>query len=1060
LDAIVIPEKRAPQLRAPKKSPSVQLGAVAMSKRERDALVSGDATAPRKRGAAAFDESDCSTWGRAKLNLHQRWEAGNLDVEEHVNVDQRHHATWQRFQRAGGLDQGVELVPAKASGCNRKREAAQAANEEPSVSEMLNNTKKYAVVLNHKLLLAAQAFKSLFESRTGDSERQLAESLQDEHQFSWKTIRKNGVRLINNSSYVPDIRGGQQTLAHNPQSDAFFQHMEDEMKHQNPQGQNAEIDLKEFVKKCWVSFYAQNTAAHAPDIAQKTMDRMIKRIETFVKEEPATKKAEHVAAALDDPRNVISWAAVCSAVFAGRPAELKGNYDDTSFMVAEDMGVKAIGYTHKQIADQMKALGRNYSFHWQNNGQMQCRMFVLGFLTTSAGKVPVCVVKFFDRQLPNQRTRIAKYYLGRLYNGCHLWWMFIRLPPQGEGSNNDEEVNRVVFRDIVLPAIEAEKLEYVRESKRLLQVQQARAAAAAGLVSPPRGSSQVSQGAATVASRISESSARSHSGLRTDAFPPGSHSAAELFIRREDDPHLNDVGILFAKRRDEEDEDSDDDRGSEGEAFDVLISDADAGLLPLSINPPEDLTGTMPPSVPWVPALPDDTAIQPSSEIQRLLQQEQADNFAIRFGLGTDGASPQMGSLMGMPGHCSNCNGVIHDYLAPAGNDCAKGPSSCSSFSNANDAGRCHCQLKDYVKRFMSRKPQHTSRLMRDFLQCTVPTLGLDPATVRTINYFCGHLEDMICKVWTPSNVKAGYIKAGLLADTASGIDVDVILGHWIGMAQIPQEHYDIIRSSIPLFADEALANTCVSDASMAFLEKYFPRPFQRYKVDRALSSWCRMRAAILVADQSKHLRNKRIVSAVVAPTGGHDEESVNPPLSHGYVREMDKKKGEMVMMRVCGCRAAAFKNARLYPNTAEGWMNHKKSKPHQTWLASNQRTEAIQSVHTDVAAADDAADDSSKFSDHPFASQENCRFLASVAARYCLTFDVAARFSQHGLNDGDIGMLAYMRPELYYSILGMTHANAVGFAQACGVELGLFSDHVSENEGEYFQNDEEEPGS
>ena len=35
LDAIVIPEKRAPQLCAPKKSPSVQLGAVVMSRRER-----------------------------------------------------------------------------------------------------------------------------------------------------------------------------------------------------------------------------------------------------------------------------------------------------------------------------------------------------------------------------------------------------------------------------------------------------------------------------------------------------------------------------------------------------------------------------------------------------------------------------------------------------------------------------------------------------------------------------------------------------------------------------------------------------------------------------------------------------------------------------------------------------------------------------------------------------------------------------------------------------------------------------------------------------------------
>jgi hypothetical protein len=734
-------------------------------------------------------------------------------------------------------------------------------------------------------------------------------------------------------------------------------------------------------------------------------------------------------------------------------------------MVAEDMGVKAIGYTHKQVAAQMKALGRNYSFHWENNGQMQCRMFVLGFLTTSAGKVPACVVKFFDRQLPNQRTRITKHYLGRLYNGCYLWWIFIRLPPQGEGSNNDEEVNRVVFRDIVLPVIEAEKLEYVRERKRLQKVQEARAAAAAGLVSPPRGSSQVSQGAATVASHISESSARSHSGLRT-GLPPGTHSPEELFIRREDNPAFNGVGIAFAKRREEEDEDSDDDRGSEGEALDIHITDAEVDLLPLNPPPPpnaaaEDLTGAMPPSVPWVAPLTEDMAIRPLSEIQRLLQQELAgfaDSFAIRFALGTDGASPQMGSMMGMPGHCSNPNGVIHDYLAPAGNDCAKGPSSCSSFSNANDAGRCHCQLKDYVKRFLCRKPQYTSPLMEDFLLCIVPTLGLDPATVRTINYFCGHLEDMICKVWTPSNVKSGYIKAGLLANTASGIDIDVILGHWIGMAEIPQTNYEIIRSAIPLFTDEALANTCVSDASMAFLEKYFPRPFKLSKVDRALSSWCRMRAAILVADQSKHLRNKRIISAVVVPTGGQDEESVNPPLSHGYVLEMDKKKKEMVMMRVCGCRAVAFKNARLYPNTAEGWKNHKKSKPHQNWLASNRRTEAIQPAHSDAAAASDgAAVASSKFSDHPFASQENCRFLATIAENYCLSFDVAARFSQHGFNDEDITVLAHMRPELYYSILGMTHANAVGFAQACAIELGFFSDHVSDDEDEHFQGDAEE---
>ena len=48
LDPYVIPEKRAPQLGAPKKSPSVQLGTVViMSRRERDSLGSGYATAVR-----------------------------------------------------------------------------------------------------------------------------------------------------------------------------------------------------------------------------------------------------------------------------------------------------------------------------------------------------------------------------------------------------------------------------------------------------------------------------------------------------------------------------------------------------------------------------------------------------------------------------------------------------------------------------------------------------------------------------------------------------------------------------------------------------------------------------------------------------------------------------------------------------------------------------------------------------------------------------------------------------------------------------------------------------
>lgn len=338
---------------------------------------------------------------------------------------------------------------------------------------------------------------------------------------------------------------------------------------------------------------------------------------------------------------------------------------------------------------------------------------------------------------------------------------------------------------------------------------------------------------------------------------------------------------------------------------------------------------------------------------------------------------------------------------------------------------------------------------MKDFLQCVVPTLGLDQATVRTINYFCAHLEDMICKVWTPPNVRSGYIKAGLLANTPTGIDIDVILGHWLGMAQMRQEHYDIIRGSIPIVADESLRNTTVSDASMACLEQYFPRPFKNTtKVDRALMAWSRMRAAILVADKSKHLRNWQIVAAVVPAGGtGGDDDSVDPPLSHGYMQSANKKGEKGDMMRVCGCRAEAFKNARLYPNTALGWKSHQKGAPHRNWLLSKQNKPselAADGQQPDAAAA------GKLFSDHPFAQQPNASFLASVASTLCLHFDVAARFHVLGFNDEDVVVLSLLRTELYYTMFGMTYANAKGFSDACTVEaqrvLGMVPDEEELN--------------
>jgi hypothetical protein len=70
--------------------------------------------------------------------------------------------------------------------------------------------------------------------------------------------------------------------------------------------------------------------------------------------------------------------------------------------------------------------------------------------------------------------------------------------------------------------------------------------------------------------------------VRTNALPPGNHSAEELFIRAEDNPAVNGGGVAFEQRQKEEEADSEEDRGSEDEAHDVQITDESVGLLPLS----------------------------------------------------------------------------------------------------------------------------------------------------------------------------------------------------------------------------------------------------------------------------------------------------------------------------------------------------------------------------------------------------------------------------------------------------------------------------------------------
>jgi hypothetical protein len=974
--------------------------------------------------------------------LHQHWEDGTLAVEQHAQVDPVHHSTWTRWSRRGGLMADVEQLPPKSSGKNLQREArkmteaAAAVSSEPPIHEMMKDRPRWWRRLNELLRGAANRYKELYEEGELDSCMAIARMVKLVWDFDLRTIRKAGEAVMKNPGFEPDVRGGKPTLLNNPLSHAFFDYVEKQIRRLDAQGQRSIVseNIEDFVKTCWVEFYAKNNGARAPEFKKATMDKVKAKIETFAQRGMAQRKAERTAESLDDPRNVISWAAVAIAALAGRPAELKCNWDDTSFMIGEDMGVKAIAYTHKEVAEAMKKLGRNMSFHSDENaeGKLQCRMFVAGFLTTSAGSVPLCVIKFYDRQLPHQRQRIEKHYLGRLYNGCHLWWLFIKLPPQGEASNDDEEVNRSVIGELVAPTLQAEKLAYVVESKRILQAQQRRQANFIGnsALTPAALSSNSRASMGSVASR---SSSRSHSGLRTNQMPPGNFTASELFVRQGDDPRIN-GGVLFGQRQAEEQQDSSDDNGSASEADSVPEDDV-AGLFDATLAEQDSFAAQMPPtampplldapSLPahqWVPQTLE-ARFPCSFDIHTQLQHEAANGFQFRNSCVVDGCCPQIQSLMGKEGS-ANPNGVLHDIIAPDGNDVVKGPSSCSMFSNANDATRCHCFLKDYVKTKMRKKPVFTSRLMRDFLDHVLPSKGLDPAAVRTIRHFASHIEDMICKVWTPPNVKSGWVKTGLLADTPSGIDVDQILSHWVGMKDLLQPDYEAVKAALPLLGQEAILSSSgsPSDASMAPLEKYFPRRFDVYKTDRSLMSWSRKRAAILVASKRDHQESFGLNFIDRPEVAEYDDRVADPPQSH----ELAVVEG--VEFKVCWCRAAATPNARLYKNTAAAWKTHKNTVAHQRW---KQHLLGQREPH----ASSDALQPSvfPSFSESLFAQKTECSRISAIATELNLRLPFAQRLDRLGVTDDDLPCFALMRPQLLEELLHLPHALAVNFALKCG---------------------------
>jgi hypothetical protein len=298
-----------------------------------------------------------------------------------------------------------------------------------------------------------------------------------------------------------------------------------------------------------------------------------------------------------------------------------------------------------------------------------------------------------------------------------------------------------------------------------------------------------------------------------------------------------------------------------------------------------------------------------------------------------DGACCQIQSLCGKPG-TSNEKGVIHEFMAPLDNDVIKGSAACSMSQNPNDVSRCHCQLKTYVRTKMKWNKRHCLPNMQVFIEEVILPLQLDKGSLNTVLLFCGHLENMICKVWQPATIRAGWIKSGLVVEGSNsdgGIDLKRILSHWVGFKDLEQNSVQSIVSLVPTLALEVVASTTVSDASMQQFEKFYPRPFINYKKDRAEMSTTRGRSCVLLANQEMHRRRWSALAPVLQRQAVAPSQEL-PPHHHGWKDDDRSDKAD----RICDCKHSHISGARFYKNNSKAWADHQKTNAHQKWITGN----------------------------------------------------------------------------------------------------------------------------
>ncbi len=414
-------------------------------------------------------------------------------------------------------------------------------------------------------------------------------------------------------------------------------------------------------------------------------------------------------------------------------------------------------------------------------------------------------------------------------------------------------------------------------------------------------------------------------------------------------------------------------------------------------------------------AVPNSATVNILKEID---SKRRAGTHEDRSVLTVDGALPQIQSLCGKPG-TANEKGVIHEVMAPLGNDVIKGSAACSMSQNPNDVSRCHCQLKTYVRTKMKWSTRHVRPNMKAFIETAIIPLELDKGSLNTVLLFCGHFEDMICKVWQPATIRAGWIKSGLVlgGENNDGINIKRILAHWIGTKDMHQEDLNHVISMIPLLSREVIATTTVSDQSMQQFERYYPRHFIHYKKDRAEMATSRGRSCVLLANEEMHrkrlqLNNDADLSTSPVAVAQQDQ----PPQHHGW---KDGDRSEQAE-RICDCKAAHTKGARFYRNNAKAWDAHKKTKPHSNWETgkTQSRAEIIGAVQFEP------------FEDHPYAGRPDCIMLSEIARELSLTKSHANKFAAANVVDNDAPWLSQMMPHNLDRMFGISHALSVQFTE------------------------------